>query len=93
MPETNMNNELSKYMMNFKITLHPYMYVNQNISNHFLILVLLERVFFRVGSAATDVQLSSCISNFLVPVLQKLASPHESVRNKVSGNKIKIIIL
>lgn len=45
--------------------------------------VLLERVFFRIGSADTDSQLSSCINNFLVPVLQKLSSPHESVRNKV----------
>ncbi|KAL5241701.1 hypothetical protein ACI65C_009111 [Semiaphis heraclei] len=46
-------------------------------------LVLLERVFFRLGSADTDTQLSACINNFLVPVLQKLSSPHESVRNKV----------
>lgn len=46
-------------------------------------LVLLERVFFRLGSADTDAQLSACINNFLVPVLQKLSSPHESVRNKV----------
>jgi len=45
--------------------------------------VLLERVFFRLGSADTDTQLSACINNFLVPVLQKLSSPHESVRNKV----------
>ncbi|VVC26099.1 Hypothetical protein CINCED_3A017518 [Cinara cedri] len=46
-------------------------------------LILLERVFFRIGSADTDTQLSSCINNFLVPVLQKLSSPHDSVRNKV----------
>ncbi|XP_050429969.1 proteasome adapter and scaffold protein ECM29 [Adelges cooleyi] len=46
-------------------------------------LILLERVFYRIGSADTDDQLSSCINNFLVPVLQKLASPHEAVKNKV----------
>jgi len=45
--------------------------------------VLLERVFFRLGSADTDAQLSACINNFLVPVLQKLSSPHEPVKNKV----------
>ncbi|XP_050523366.1 proteasome adapter and scaffold protein ECM29 isoform X2 [Daktulosphaira vitifoliae] len=46
-------------------------------------LMLLERVFYRIGSADTDEQLSACINNFLVPVLQKLSSSHESVKNKV----------
>ncbi|KAL1116553.1 hypothetical protein AAG570_005025 [Ranatra chinensis] len=47
------------------------------------ILLLLERVFLRVGSADTDEQLENAVSKFLPPVLLKLSSPNEAVRNKV----------
>nr|XP_022915862.1 proteasome-associated protein ECM29 homolog isoform X1 [Onthophagus taurus] len=46
-------------------------------------LVLLERVFLRVGSAETDEQLQNVVSKFLPPVLLKLASPEDAVRKKV----------
>ncbi|XP_075231899.1 proteasome adapter and scaffold protein ECM29 [Lycorma delicatula] len=46
-------------------------------------LVLLERVFLRIGSGETDEQLENSVSKFLPPVLLKMASPHEDVRNKV----------
>jgi len=75
-----MNDELGKYHFNTSI------FSGFSIIwfiNHFMYTVLLERVFFRLGSADTDAQLSACINNFLVPVLQKLSSPHESVKNKV----------
>lgn len=45
-------------------------------------LVLLERVFFRLGSADTDEQLQNVVSKFLTPVLLKLGS-QELVRKKV----------
>lgn len=57
--------------------------MNNYILSIYIFSVLLERVFFRIGSSDTDTQLSSCINNFLVPVLQKLSSPHEPVRDKV----------
>ncbi|XP_056640479.1 proteasome adapter and scaffold protein ECM29 [Diorhabda sublineata] len=46
-------------------------------------LVLLERVFLRLGSADTDEQLQSVLCKFLPPVLLKLSSPQEGVRKKV----------
>ena len=50
-----------------------------------LISVLLEKVFLRVGSAASDEQLEKVIATFLVPVLLKLNSQTTGVRDKV-GN-------
>ncbi|KAK7017866.1 hypothetical protein SK128_016544, partial [Halocaridina rubra] len=46
-------------------------------------LVLVERVFLRIGSAATDDVLEEELLKFLAPVILKLASPHEPVRKKV----------
>ncbi|KAL1514253.1 hypothetical protein ABEB36_003540 [Hypothenemus hampei] len=46
-------------------------------------LMLLERVFLRIGSATTDEQLENVLAKFLVPVLFKLSSPEEAVRKKV----------
>lgn len=45
--------------------------------------VLLERVFFRLGSADTDEQLQASVCKFLPPVLLKLSSGQEGVRKKV----------
>lgn len=45
--------------------------------------VLVERVFLRFVTAETDEQFESVLSKFLLPVLGKLSSPHESVRKKV----------
>lgn len=45
--------------------------------------VLLERVFFRLGSADTDEQLQASVCKFLPPVLLKLSSAQEGVRKKV----------
>ncbi|XP_072162436.1 proteasome adapter and scaffold protein ECM29 isoform X3 [Bemisia tabaci] len=45
--------------------------------------MLLERVFLRVGSADSEEQLANCISKFLAPVLLKLSTSHDTVRNKV----------
>ncbi|XP_075538934.1 proteasome adapter and scaffold protein ECM29-like isoform X2 [Dermacentor variabilis] len=45
--------------------------------------VLVERVFLRFVTAETDEQFESVLSKFLLPVLGKLGSPHESVRKKV----------
>lgn len=47
------------------------------------VLVLLERVFLRVGSADTDDQLQNVVCKFLPPVLLKLSSQQEGVRKKV----------
>ena len=44
---------------------------------------LLERVFLRLGTAETDVQLQEAVSKFLPPVLLKLNSQNEGVRKKV----------
>lgn len=49
-----------------------------------MFLVLLERVFLRIGSAETDEQLQNAVSKFLPPVLLKLSSQQEGVRKKVS---------
>lgn len=46
-------------------------------------LELLERVFLRVASAETDEQLEKTVGNFLSPLLLKVASPHQEVKNKV----------
>ncbi|CAL7951979.1 unnamed protein product [Xylocopa violacea] len=46
-------------------------------------LILLERVFFRLGSAETDEQLQASVCKFLPPVLLKLSSAQEGVRKKV----------
>ncbi|XP_026729465.1 proteasome-associated protein ECM29 homolog [Trichoplusia ni] len=46
-------------------------------------LLLLDRVFLRLGNADTDDQLESCLNRFLPPVILKLSSPHEQVRTKV----------
>ncbi|XP_068630379.1 proteasome-associated protein ECM29 homolog [Battus philenor] len=46
-------------------------------------LLLLDRVFLRLGNADTDEQLESCLNRFLPPVILKLSSPHEQVRTKV----------
>ena len=44
---------------------------------------LLERVFLRVASAETDDQLEKTVGTFLSPLLLKVASPHQEVKNKV----------
>ncbi|CAH0555694.1 unnamed protein product [Brassicogethes aeneus] len=46
-------------------------------------LMLLERVFLRLGSAETDEQLQNVLCKFLPPVLLKLSSSQEGVRKKV----------
>ncbi|KAL6433433.1 hypothetical protein ACFW04_006522 [Cataglyphis niger] len=46
-------------------------------------LILLERVFLRLGSAETDEQLQASVCKFLPPVLLKLSSGQEGVRKKV----------
>ncbi|KAG6456419.1 hypothetical protein O3G_MSEX009728 [Manduca sexta] len=46
-------------------------------------LMLLDRVFLRLGNADTDEQLEGCLGRFLPPVILKLSSPHEQVRTKV----------
>ncbi|CAG9861828.1 unnamed protein product [Phyllotreta striolata] len=46
-------------------------------------LMLLERVFLRLGSAETDEQLQNILCKFLPPVLLKLSSQQEGVRKKV----------
>uniref|UniRef100_A0A131YLY1 Proteasome component ECM29 n=1 Tax=Rhipicephalus appendiculatus TaxID=34631 RepID=A0A131YLY1_RHIAP len=45
--------------------------------------VLVERVFLRFVTAESDEQFESVLSKFLLPVLGKLSSPHESIRKKV----------
>jgi len=47
-------------------------------------IVLLERVFLRLGSAETDEQLEASLAKFLGPVLLKLASQTDGVRKKVA---------
>ncbi|XP_012280899.1 proteasome-associated protein ECM29 homolog isoform X2 [Orussus abietinus] len=46
-------------------------------------LILLERVFLRLGSADTDEQLQASVCKFLPPILLKLSSSQEGVRKKV----------
>ncbi|XP_034253765.1 proteasome adapter and scaffold protein ECM29 [Thrips palmi] len=46
-------------------------------------LLLLERVFLRIGSAESDEQLQNAVNKFLPAVLLKLSSPQEGVRKKV----------
>ena len=40
-------------------------------------------MFLRVASAETDDQLEKAVGNFLCPVLLKVGSPHQEVKNKV----------
>uniref|UniRef100_A0A1I8MU05 Proteasome-associated protein ECM29 homolog n=1 Tax=Musca domestica TaxID=7370 RepID=A0A1I8MU05_MUSDO len=44
---------------------------------------LLERVLLRLGCADTDEKLEACVGRFLTPVILKITSPHDTVRNKV----------
>lgn len=44
---------------------------------------LLERVFLRVASAESDDQLEKTVKTFLCPVLLKVSSPYQEVKNKV----------
>jgi proteasome component ECM29 len=46
---------------------------------------LLENVEFRFALADTDAKFEKAISTFFAPVLLKLDSPHESVRQKVTA--------
>ncbi|KAB7502624.1 Proteasome-associated protein ECM29-like protein [Armadillidium nasatum] len=46
-------------------------------------LLLIERVFIRIGSASTDEALEAELNKFLPPIILKLASPVEAVRKKV----------
>ena len=46
-------------------------------------LILLERVFLRLGFAQSDEQLQAAVCKFLPPVLLKLSSAQEGVRKKV----------
>lgn len=43
------------------------------------VLVLLDRVFLRLGNADSDEQLENCLNRFLPAVILKLSSPHEQV--------------
>ena len=45
---------------------------------------LVERVFFRIGSADSDKSLEAELNKFLPPVILKLSSPSEAVRKKVN---------
>lgn len=49
----------------------------------FVLIELLERVLFRLGTAETDEQLETTVNKFLTPVLLKITSPNEAVRCKV----------
>eukprot|EP00794_Sanderia_malayensis_P008163 gene8163-9036_t len=46
-------------------------------------LELVERVFLKIVGADTDEKLQSCLNTFLTPLLLKLGSPDERVKNKV----------
>lgn len=48
-----------------------------------MILELLERVLLRLGCADTDEKLEACVGRFLTPVILKITSPNDIVRNKV----------
>lgn len=37
----------------------------------------------RLGCADTDEKLEACVGRFLTPVILKITSPHDTVRNKV----------
>ena len=47
-------------------------------------LALLNKAELRVALTDTDIKLQNILKVYLTPVLLKLASPHASVRNKVS---------
>lgn len=53
-------------------------------------LELLERVFLRVASAETDDQLEKTVKTFLCPLLLKVASPHQEVKNKVNEKEVML---
>ena len=55
-----------------------------------LFIELLERVFLRIASAETDDQLEKTVGNFLSPILLKVASPHQEVKNKVNERTVII---
>ncbi|XP_037874946.1 proteasome adapter and scaffold protein ECM29 isoform X1 [Bombyx mori] len=57
--------------------------VSESGSDYSNDLLLLDRVFLRLGNADTDEQLESCLNRFLPPVILKLSSSHEQVRTKV----------
>lgn len=54
---------------------------------------LLERVLLRLGCADTDEKLESCVARFLTPVILKITSPHDNVRNKVNINIIYLYFI
>ena len=54
----------------------------------FYILELLERVLLRFGCADTDEKLEAAIKKFLAPVLIKIETPHQAVKNKVTNTRI-----
>lgn len=54
---------------------------------------LLERVFLRVASAETDEQLERTVGTFLSPLLLKVASPHQDVKNKVKMEQKSLTII
>lgn len=54
---------------------------------------LLERVFLRVASAETDEQLEKTVATFLSPLLLKVASPHQDVKNKVKKKQNMLTIV
>lgn len=58
--------------------------------NMSVFLELLERVFLRVASAETDDQLEKSVKTFLCPLLLKVASPHQEVKNKVNENEVML---
>ena len=47
------------------------------------VLELVERVFLNIVLAETDDQFSSALNRFLTPLLLKLSTPNEQVKNKV----------
>lgn len=49
----------------------------------FFNLELVEKVFLKIAFAETDDQLQSSLNGFLAPVLLKLSSRDEQVKNKV----------
>ena len=56
-------------------------------------LTLVGKVEFRIASADLDSKLESLLNTYLAPLLLKLASEHQSVRNKVRGDLCRILVL
>lgn len=65
----------------------------RNIGNFVVFTELLERVFLRVASAETDEQLERTVGTFLSPLLLKVASPHQDVKNKVKMGEKSLTII